>query len=155
MTAHGLTIGERFESKYIPEPNSGCWLWMGARVSKGYGSIRIADKIIAAHRLSWKLHKGEIPENSHVLHTCDNPPCVNPDHLFLGTNDDNVQDKIAKGRLRCECGERRYNAKLTEELVRQIRSDPSISNKEWAKRLDVHYATIHHARTGKWWKHVQ
>lgn len=92
-------LASRFEEMFIPEPNSGCWLWFGATVPDGYGSFGIAtNKTEKAHRVSWKLHKGPIPPDKHVLHTCDNRCCVNPDHLWLGTNEDNVADRVLKGR---------------------------------------------------------
>jgi hypothetical protein len=75
-----------------------CWEWQGARVSKGYGSLAIEGRAATAHRRSWELTYGPIPTGMHVLHRCDNPPCVRPDHLWLGTNTENVYDSMAKGR---------------------------------------------------------
>ena len=97
-----MGILERFEAKYVPEPNTGCWLWIGAsddRPGKGYGFIRFRGrKNWSAHRVSYTLFRGEIPEGMHVCHSCDTPACVNPDHLWLGTNQDNQLDKSIKGR---------------------------------------------------------
>lgn len=91
----------RFDSKYIPEPNSGCWLWLGSICSgnAGYGQIRIGGKIEYAHRVSYEMHCGEIPAGIDVCHTCDQPSCVNPEHLFPGTRQENMQDAKRKGRL--------------------------------------------------------
>jgi hypothetical protein len=77
-----------------------CWEWLSTKNVKGYGKIRPAKspKRMSAHRFSWELHYGAIPYSLHVLHHCDNPACVRPDHLFLGTNHDNVLDKVRKGR---------------------------------------------------------
>ena len=93
-----------FESKYTPEPNTGCWLWCGNVVKKrgGYGVMthRPSKTIMArAHRLSWKLYVNpNITEDDHILHKCDNPLCVNPDHLFVGNQAINMEDKSYKGR---------------------------------------------------------
>ena len=76
----------------------GCWVWMGARVSKGYGNLWHGGKSISAHRHAWELTVGPIPPGMHVLHHCDNPPCVRPDHLWLGTNRENQIDSRDKGR---------------------------------------------------------
>jgi hypothetical protein len=75
-----------------------CWVWMGGTYLNGYGCIKIKRHMVSVHRLSWQLANGEIPEGMFVLHKCDNRPCVNPDHLFLGTQQDNVDDMITKGR---------------------------------------------------------
>ena len=90
---------ERFEKHFMPEPNSGCWLWFGALDGyKKYGCFRVGKKNLRAHRVSWELYRGSIPKGMQVLHKCDVPPCVNPDHLWIGTQRDNVNDMIRKGR---------------------------------------------------------
>lgn len=114
------TTKERFEEKYIPEPNSGCWLWIGA-MGNLYGVIVINGRNIRAHRCSWTLYKSSIPEGMCVLHRCDIPTCVNPDHLFLGTHLDNMRDKIKKGRGVSPKGELCGAAKLTNKEVLEIR----------------------------------
>lgn len=81
------------------EPNSGCWIWENNTYSNGYGRAHIRPFEISTHRLSWMLFKGEINNDLHVCHKCDTRLCINPDHLFLGTNFDNMHDKIKKGRL--------------------------------------------------------
>jgi len=90
---------KRLEDKVSIEPNSGCWLWTGSVNQNGYGQFSVERKTTGAHRASWRLHVGPIPEGMHVCHHCDNPPCVNPQHLFLGTNLDNIADKTKKGRV--------------------------------------------------------
>lgn len=84
-------------SRVSPEGLTGCWLWTGA-MQHGYGKVRILMKEVRAHRASWEMHKGPIPEGMNVLHRCDTPMCVNPDHLFLGSQQDNMADKKQKQR---------------------------------------------------------
>jgi len=117
------SIVERFEQKYIPVPESGCWLWTEGLFKGGYGNIHTTGKSCTqAHRISWQIYKGPIPKGLHVLHKCDVPSCVNPDHLFLGTHLDNMKDKVKKGR------QSRFNrnthpmTKLTEEMCVEIYS---------------------------------
>lgn len=88
---------ERFARKWTPEPNTGCWLWAGGTDSFGYGFFRHAGEV-TAHRVSYTLHIAPIPKGLHVLHKCDVPECVNPAHLFLGTQIDNMKDCARKGR---------------------------------------------------------
>lgn len=94
------TVLERFEEKYCPEPNTGCWLWTGGTSKEGYGRIVVGGKKAGTHRVSWELHRGPIPDGLCVLHRCDTPPCVNPGHLFLGDKKANYDDMVAKGRER-------------------------------------------------------
>lgn len=91
---------EAFEENFIPEPNSGCWLWTGNLIKRGgYGAFNFGKKIMQrAHRVSWKLYRYDITKDQHVLHSCDNPCCVNPDHLFLGDQSLNMFDMSMKGR---------------------------------------------------------
>lgn len=99
-----VTPEERFMSRVEPEPNTGCWLWTGPSNSKGYGKTTHgfmpsgAGRIVLAHRMAWIIRFGSIPDGLCVLHRCDNPPCVNTDHLFLGTQGDNSTDKARKCR---------------------------------------------------------
>ena len=120
------------------KPNeAGCWLWQGARSSKGYGSVRYSGRAIGAHRLSWLLHKGPIPDGLHVLHSCDTPACLNPEHLFLGSNQDNVTDKIAKGRLRVPSGAEHYMRRLPVGHPRPERRKLDEAQKACARFLSV------------------
>lgn len=99
-----------------------CWLWTGATQKKfGYGLILHQGRCILAHRLSWEAHNGPITNGLHVCHHCDNPPCVNPAHLFLGTCLDNMRDRDAKGRGYDRRGTKNGRAKLTPERVVELR----------------------------------
>ena len=90
---------QRFEDKYMPIPETGCWEWIGTMSGSGYGQIWMNDRMVGAHRVSWELEfKCEVPNGMCILHKCDNPSCVNPEHLFLGSYRDNMLDMIAKDR---------------------------------------------------------
>lgn len=104
------------------EKTDGCWNWTGDRSDDGYGRICIRGRRVCfAHRVSWEMHNGSIPEGMCVLHRCDNPRCVRPDHLFVGTREDNAKDRDAKWRGVFARGEANGQAKLTEIQVREIR----------------------------------
>lgn len=87
----------RINQYTFPEPNTGCWLWGAAtRDKKGYGVLKVKGKMQFAHRLNYQIHKGEIPKGLFVCHRCDTPTCINPEHLFLGTTQENTQDRTNK-----------------------------------------------------------
>lgn len=103
---------------------SGCWEWILGRDARGYGVTTLNGNHIRAHRLSWILHNGSISDGLHVLHKCDNPPCANPDHLFLGTPMDNAMDRHSKGRFGLMgIASRIHKAKLTFEAAEAIRRE--------------------------------
>lgn len=92
------TIEQRLDHHSMPEPNSGCLLWIAGVNNKGYGVLSIGPKALKAHRVAWAHRHGPIPSGLQVCHKCDVPSCININHLFLGTNQDNALDMIAKGR---------------------------------------------------------
>ena len=142
-----------FERVNKSGPN-GCWLWKKATNNSGYGWMFVGEKNWLAHRLSWILHNGEIPDGLCVLHKCDVRTCVNPDHLFLGTRADNNADMRAKGRRRPDRhGTEMPNAKLTEEKVLAIRAS-NATNKELAIEYGVTSALINTVRKRRAWAHI-
>lgn len=115
------TPEERFHKSYQMIPEAGCWLWDASFHSNGYGRIFIDNKSHKAHRYSWKLHNGPIPKGMCVCHKCDVKSCVNPEHLFLGTHQDNVNDCISKNRRAIQKSENSPNTHLTWDDISEIR----------------------------------
>lgn len=122
------TVLEKLLSK-TRVSDCGCWEWTASKSGKGYGQFFVNGKNWPTHRLSYELHHGPIPKGMFVCHRCDNRICVNTDHLFLGTNADNVADMVAKGR--------QSKHKLTESDVIAIRSTRGATQKELASRFGV------------------
>lgn len=134
-----------FEALYVPEPNTGCWLWCGNRNKAGYGLVKRRPKVWLAHRLSWLLHRGGLCDQDKVLHRCDTPECVNPDHLFLGTQADNIRDMEAKGRARHPCRAAHGRSKLSENDVAAIREEYAVGGirqADLAARYGVNQTTV-------------
>jgi hypothetical protein len=147
-------LAARFRAKVSSRPALGCWLWQGKLSTSGYGQLSVEGGRRGAHRISWVLAHGPIPNGLHVLHRCDTPPCVNPEHLFLGTHADNMHDCALKGRTaagnrngtrthpeslrrgdehgmrrhpdRAPRGSRNGQARITEEDVRQLRGQQAL-----------------------------
>jgi hypothetical protein len=144
---------ERFHDNYERGDPSACWPWTGARHYTGYGVI--ADEHNQQHRatrIAYELAHGPIPPGRHVCHRCDNPPCVNPAHLFVGRPADNTADAVRKGRW--AVGTKKVNAKLTDADVRAIRAS-TLTYKELALKFNVSKQLICFIRTRRAWKHIR
>ena len=151
-----IPIAIRFAGKWRANP-SGCWIWTGARNSFGYGLMELHGlgrrNCTGAHRVSWMLHRGEIPPGLNVLHRCDVPACVNPEHLWLGTYKDNMQDSIAKGRanlcrMRGITGSAHPASKFTDDQraeAHRLRWENGLSYQDIASRIGCNRQTI-----GRW-----
>jgi hypothetical protein len=150
MSNRYISFLDRFHSAYMPEPNSGCWLWLKAAIDTGYGVIRWNNKLWLAHRASWMLHRGEIPSDMYVCHKCDTPSCVNPDHLFLGTPRANFADMQQKGRYAPPRGERQGQSKLTETQVVAIRNSGELQD-SIAAQYGISQPTVSEIRSRKKW----
>ncbi len=147
---------QRLAQRVVPEPNSGCWLWDGLTTHNGYGRIGVNGRDQRAHRVSYELHCGPIPEGAVGCHRCDIPACVNPAHLFLGTVKDNVFDRSQKGRGKF--GEQHGRAKLDDAQVRDIwrlLTAGRVLHAEIARRYGVSRGRISDIAAGKTWKHVR
>lgn len=147
---------ERFWSQI--DKSGDCWTWTGRKDKAGYGMMSIKKKGKRCNRFSWEIHHGPIPRGLYVCHSCDNPSCVNPAHLFLGNDADNMHDMIAKGRNKRigKKGETHHMAKLTEQLVLDIRSEIAKDKKQYelAKQFNVGRCTISLISTNKIWRHI-
>lgn len=144
--------------RLVERIEGGCWKWSGAKI-KGYGRLFVAGKHKYAHRLSWEIHFGPIPNGMMVCHRCDNPECSNPDHLFLGTAADNMQDKMKKGRWKggnkkgAVTGLKNGRAVLDWEKVALIRSSRGIETQQTlAQRFGVSPSTVSQIWNERIWK---
>lgn len=148
-----LSLLARFQSKVMPEPNTGCWIWTACLNGNGYGSINVSKgRAALAHRVSYELHKGKIPKGLCALHTCDNTWCVNPDHLFLGTIQDNVKDRDHKNRV--QHGQTHFRAKVEKIHIGIIKEAVSLGfpRKEIAKYFRLSKTGLQSIITNKHWK---
>ncbi len=136
------SLTQRFYQRFVPDPISGCWLWTGTMTRKGgYGELIYRGEKHRAHRLSYELHDRAIPAGLCVLHKCDVPHCVNPDHLFIGTNLDNVRDRDDKGRGR---------RTLTEEQVIAIRKTDGL-RRDIASHFNIGESTVRNIKSRRTW----
>jgi len=152
------TLEQRFWR--MVEKAEGCWLWAGGKRPNGYGQISEGGKgsrSLSAHRLSYELHHGPIPPGLVVMHSCDNPSCVNPDHLSVGTYKENTQDMIAKGRKRTVAPLGAENGKsiLSVADVVYIRANGHKSHAQLGREIGVSPNCVRGVRTGRTWSHVK
>lgn len=134
-------------------PN-GCWIY---KVGKRYGKMKIGDKCISAHRFSYEFHKGKIEEKMVICHTCDNKLCVNPNHLFIGTQKDNIQDMLSKDRANRPKGSRHHWSQLNEKQVLEIKERlyKYEGVTQLAKEFGVSHCVVEQIRIRKSWKHIK
>lgn len=144
-----VTALARFEQKVQYCPTSGCWLWEGAANPKGYGMFRFSGGPSLAHRAAYRIFRNEIPPTALVLHRCDTPACVNPDHLFVGTAAQNTGDMINKGRM----GTRLTQRAAIGLLLRHL-SGETINCFDVGQEIGVSNVTVWKIITGRAWKHL-
>lgn len=153
---------ERIMKFVAKDAVTGCWNWTGTVRSqkKPYGHLFVGSRTdgtrrnVGAHRYSFEVFRHEIKDPEMcVCHTCDNPRCVNPEHLFLGTKKDNSDDRDAKGRNIIQVGAKNGQAKLTDEIVADFLSSAE-SGASVARRLGIDRSTVNKIRRGTWWKHI-
>lgn len=160
----GRTCANRFRAPYVSRSENllqnsesaderGCWNWNGYLDPKGYGRTSDESGEVLAHRLSYMEFVGPITDGLHVLHKCDNPSCINPSHLELGTNVENHEQKMARGRQFHPIGERNPKAKLTARDVREIRAS-SLPTNALAERFGVTRTNISMILLGRTWKDI-
>lgn len=131
-----------------------CWLWLAAKDPNGYGRVGRSSKVELAHRVAYELETGDVLGTRHCMHKCDNPSCVRPTHLIAGTNYDNVQDCVRKGRQ--PKGEKRAHSKLTPNKVRNIREyrRKGYSYQEIGKIFSIAHTTARRVALGITWNHI-
>lgn len=145
------TRNERFWNKVNKTPD--CWLWTAYTGKHGYGVLKFDGKVDLAHRVAWNISRPNNCDGLCVLHTCDNPPCVRPDHLFLGTKQDNSDDMFDKGRNYHPAGENSATAKLTYEEVEHIRGlRGKLKQVDIAKMFGINQPHVSRILRGKSWK---
>jgi len=147
---------ERFNSKIIPEPNSGCLLWDAGVSEDGYGHFWFEGKTVKASRYAWEREHGPIPDGLQICHICDTPPCVNTSHMFLGTVKDNARDRERKGRANRPFGESHPHSKLSESVVLEIRKARREGKTQvsLAKKYGISEAVVSVVVNNTSWTHV-
>jgi len=150
-----ISIEEKLKKYVIDDRN--CWNWIGSKDRDGYGVFgHHRNKQLRAHRASYGLYVGEIPNGMMVCHFCDNPSCINPKHLFVGTAKDNTQDMIRKQRRPVLSGEVHPNAKLKEHQVHEIKQlrKQNVLLTNIANQYGISFQTVSSIAKGKTWKHI-
>lgn len=148
-----LPVGPRLLARIVRDDATGCWLWTGILKTGGYGVIKVRGKNVATHRASYEAFVGAIPDGTFVLHRCDVRHCINPDHLFLGSQTDNMRDMVSKDRMADCKGERNPRSALTPQQVLEIRRSTA-PRPQLAREYGVTNQSIRAVQLAKTWKHL-
>ncbi len=153
---HIITREEAFNNSISINKETDCWEWTG-QLKEGYGCFSFQGKEKLVHRVMYERHKGAIPPKHNICHSCDNPKCVNPKHLWLGTQADNILDMIKKGRDRKAFGEKNHAAKITEDDVKNIRLKykEGMNMSSISRLLNFPYPIVLRVCKNETWKHVK
>lgn len=150
-----MELRARFERHYARGDEDDCWEWQSSRFHDGYGRIKVGEKSLRASRVAYELENGAIPSGLSICHTCDNPACVNPRHLFAASHAENMRDRDRKGRI--PRGERRGGAKLTDNDVREMRrlAANGWSQPKLARKFGICSSLTHYILKRTRWAHVE
>lgn len=151
-----MTVEERFWSKV--SKTDGCWIWQGTRGRSGHGALKVAGKMVGAHRLSWEFANGPIPPGAYICHRCDNPPCVCPNHLYAGDSTTNMRDRVERGdRGAWASGSDHVNAVLTEDQVsdlRRLHQTGQWSQRQLAAHFGIAQVSVGRIVRREYWRHI-
>lgn len=151
-------IRDRILDGFIPEPNSGCWLWEGSSNKSGHCQIYYNKQLRYVHRLSYELFVGPIPKYKFILHKCDVASCINPDHLYVGTARDNVKDRVERKRSFRPKGELHPLAKMIDRdviIIKSLYEDHKLSIADIASLFNMSFTNINRILRNVTWKHVE
>ncbi len=152
MARPRIPLSQKIQDNSVRVPESGCWIWIGSLNKYGYGRLTFGAKTnIGAHRASYELRHGKIPDGLFALHRCDIKCCVNPDHIFIGTQQENMSDKVAKNRQ--AKGHRHGMSRLSEEQAKEAKFG-SARPSELAKKFNCSAVMIRQIRSGLYWRHL-
>jgi hypothetical protein len=152
LIGESMSIGRpkvELEKKYVPDPNTGCWLWLGYWHPLGYGRTTVKGRPVRAHRYVYELLVGPIPAGMQLCHKCDTRPCVNPEHMFVGTCKENSDDAVRKGR-KCR-GSTSGRAKLSDKDILEIRN---MGTKDAVSKFGISRSQAWAIRKKLFWSHV-
>lgn len=150
----GFSLEDRLHFHGWVVSDSGCWEFNGRKDSSGYGRFDFDSRDVSAHRTAYEIWVGPIPDGMIIMHSCDNPPCINPDHLSVGTYRDNMEDMARKGRSSVRPGESNPFSKLTESQAIEVLNRPDKPLRYFSEKFHVSISTISKIRTGKNWSYL-
>ena len=147
-----MELEKRFWEKVEKRGDNDCWIWKGTKQKNGYGRIKVDGKSLLAHRLSYELNMSKIPNGLWVLHKCDNPKCVNPNHLFLGNRSDNMKDAFKKGRMIWGGQNKKFTIKEID-YIKNLKGK-NVSNRKIGDLMNVSHSTINDIINNRYYKNL-